>query len=137
MNGAYPLSSHELFIGVDATELVKRLQKSTDNATAARLMFRASRKARLLTEAYFRLEKRLYMHFVHLQCRIAMPSEVHACHIRLHFYHCGPTSKSVNVSPREHKNAAHTSHPPTNFSNTAIRIVNSLFPTHILIYMKA
>ncbi|KAL1444842.1 hypothetical protein MTO96_029437 [Rhipicephalus appendiculatus] len=72
--GPHPLTKNELFVGVHSEELISRLKQSTENATAARLMLLASRKARLITEAYFRLKKRLYIHFAHLQCRIAMPN---------------------------------------------------------------
>ncbi|KAL1430706.1 hypothetical protein MTO96_002309 [Rhipicephalus appendiculatus] len=72
--GPHPLTKNELFVGVHSKELISRLKQSTENATAARLMLLASRKARLITEAYFRLKKRLYIHFAHLQCRIAMPN---------------------------------------------------------------
>ncbi|KAL3199428.1 hypothetical protein MRX96_014066 [Rhipicephalus microplus] len=72
--GPHPLTENELFVGVHYEQLISRPKQSTENATAARLMLLASRKARLITEAYFRLRKRLYIHFAHLQCRIAMPN---------------------------------------------------------------
>ncbi|XP_077548326.1 prolyl 3-hydroxylase 2-like [Haemaphysalis longicornis] len=49
----------------------RRLHSSSDNETVIRLILAASDRARLFTEAYFRLKKRLYMHLVQVNCRTA------------------------------------------------------------------
>ncbi|KAH8036141.1 hypothetical protein HPB51_017952 [Rhipicephalus microplus] len=55
--GPHPLTENELFVGVHYEQLISRLKQSTENATGAGLMLLASRKARLITEAYFRLRR--------------------------------------------------------------------------------
>ncbi|XP_065306115.2 prolyl 3-hydroxylase 3-like [Dermacentor albipictus] len=67
----FPMTHYEVFSGITATDLEERLKKSSIDVSAAKLMLLASDKTRLYVEAYFRLKRRLYIHFLHLACRNA------------------------------------------------------------------
>ncbi|KAH6922271.1 hypothetical protein HPB50_011461 [Hyalomma asiaticum] len=67
----FPMTKYEAFSGVTAKDLVQRLKDSTIDASVAKLMLLASERTRLYVEAYFRLKRRLYTHYVHLACRNA------------------------------------------------------------------
>ncbi|XP_070381370.1 prolyl 3-hydroxylase 1-like isoform X2 [Dermacentor albipictus] len=74
-NGHYgdphPMTRKELFAGFRTMDLMGELKNSEEIATAMTVMLAASDRARLYSEAYFRLKRRLYMHLVQTNCRTA------------------------------------------------------------------
>ncbi|XP_037556852.2 prolyl 3-hydroxylase 3-like [Dermacentor silvarum] len=74
-NGHYdnphPMTNKELFAGFRTMDLTGKLKSSSEIATAMKVMLAASDRARLYSEAYFRLKRRLYMHLVQTNCRTA------------------------------------------------------------------
>ncbi|XP_075740352.1 prolyl 3-hydroxylase 3-like [Rhipicephalus microplus] len=74
-NGYYesphPMTTKELFVGFRSSDVMEELQSSADTARAMKVMLAVSDRARLYTEAYFRLKRRLYMHLVQVNCRTA------------------------------------------------------------------
>ncbi|KAL1472331.1 hypothetical protein MTO96_039414 [Rhipicephalus appendiculatus] len=67
----FPITKYEDFSGVTVGDLKQRLENSTVEVSAAKLMLLTAERSRLYVEAYFRLKRRLHAHFVHLACRNA------------------------------------------------------------------
>ncbi|KAL1446781.1 hypothetical protein MTO96_028727 [Rhipicephalus appendiculatus] len=70
-DGPHPMTKKEVFVGFRAGDVMEELQSSAETATAVRVMLAVSDRARLYTQAYFRLKRRLYMHLVQVNCRTA------------------------------------------------------------------
>ncbi|KAH6940961.1 hypothetical protein HPB50_011169 [Hyalomma asiaticum] len=70
-NEPHPMTRKEVFVGFRAGDVIQELKNSAEIATAMRVMLAVSDRARLYSEAYFRLKRRLYMHLVQVNCRTA------------------------------------------------------------------
>ncbi|XP_077520273.1 prolyl 3-hydroxylase 2-like [Amblyomma americanum] len=69
---SHRLTDKEVFTGYRTYDVIEHLRYSAEMATATRVMLAASDRARLFSEAYFQLKRRLYMHLVQTTCRTAL-----------------------------------------------------------------